>query len=342
MSLSISSVFQSTYSTLRAYAFNHKASLHPERVPGLDSTLEIRHEAGNQVEPAKQAHGPWRQPTLAAQIPLKTKPVVACGDSPNATGLAVAEERSDSAKTLQRIYTSGSARTMEDIALSPNQQWLAACTGRKIELWSIGSTETAPPRLLRVFSGNFENVTSVAFSPDSQWLAAGKADGSAQMWSTQTDAPTFKTFSYLPTLRQVLNRSTPNHVAFSPDGKWLLGCNGNVSIWSTTADRPARSWLPLNNPAKAIAFTPNGQYLAVKNEDCSVKIYSFTATDELEPLYELEKHSQEIESVAFSQEGTWLTSGNQGSTVKFWALAANTDISNVQRTFKEDASAPRI
>lgn len=328
MSLHISSLFQSTYSTLRAYAFNHKAAPHPERASGLGSSLEIRHETGNQVESARRANGPWRQPTLAAQIPLKTEPLASCY-SPHATGLAVAEERSDIAKTLQHIYTSGPSRTVENIAPSPNKPWLAAHFGRKIELWSIDSPETETPRLLRVFSGNFENVTSVALSPDSKWLTAGKADGSAQMWSTQTAAPTFKTFSYVPTHRQALNgSSTTNHVAFSPDGKWLLGCNGNVNIWSTTADKPARSCLPLNDPAHAIAFMPNGR-LAVRSEDCSVRIYRFTGTDEIEPLGELENHSQEVKSVAFLQDGEWLTSGSQGDTVKLWAREANADISNL-------------
>ncbi|BBO60274.1 WD40 repeat domain-containing protein [Mycoavidus sp. B2-EB] len=288
MLLSPLSLLQSAYSTLRTYAFNHNTSpvpeAHSESAPRLDSPFN-----DNPVEHATQAIGSWRQSTPAKlketdfkpiSIPLKTKPSAYCYSLNATSWLAVAEElRPGIAQVLQQhIHTSEPHRTLENIALSPNKQWFAAYSGCKIGLWSIDSDtlKTKTPKLLRMLSA--ENVTSVTFSPDSKWLAAGNANGTAQMWSIQTDVPTLKqTFSYLPTLRQALHGSTMNRVAFSPDGKWLVSCNGNVNTWSTTTDIPAHSRLSLDDSTHAIAFTPNGRYLAVGSENCSVKIYSLAA-----------------------------------------------------------------
>jgi len=353
----ILSAFQSTCSTLYAYAFNHKTHSPPVSNPEPTSFLEppfgTRDTVKNPLGQAPQENDSLQQAAAVKgkeadfkqiTIPLKTKPLV-CSYSANAQHWpAIAEELAGiplhQAKTLQHGPTRGLSRTAQNTAFSPNHPWRATYTGYEIELWSIAPRDTKAPKLLHAFSEGLEKVTSVAFSPDSKWLAAGNTDGSVQMWSMQTDVPVLKqTFSYRPTLRQALSESTINSVTFSPDGKWLLSCNGSVRIWPTSADITVRPFLLLDDRVNAIAFAPNSRYLALGSDECSIKIYRFTAPYHFEPIDELEGHAQEVESIAFSPNGKWLAAYSQNGAAKVWTVEENTDTFRLRHASEGYASS---
>ncbi len=105
------------------------------------------------------------------------------------------------------------------------------------------------------------------------------------------------------------------HVAFAPDGRTLL---------STSEDKTGRLWnvetsttiriMDLGERAHAAAFSPDGQWLALRVGD-GVKILD-AATLRLEHL--LESKTAGIPQVAFSRDSRLVTSGDSMRTLRVW------------------------
>ena len=70
-------------------------------------------------------------------------------------------------------------------------------------------------------------------------------------------------------------------VAYSPDGRWLLGggYDGTLRVWDAGTGRTAASWPPGPGAGKidAVAFAPDGQRVAAAREDDAVTVYPFPA-----------------------------------------------------------------
>jgi len=68
--------------------------------------------------------------------------------------------------------------TGSSFAFSPEGLYLAAASGRSIQLWEIKTGEK-----LRTFSGHSGSVAGIAFSPDGNYLASGSFDKTTRIWS---------------------------------------------------------------------------------------------------------------------------------------------------------------
>jgi WD40 repeat protein len=74
----------------------------------------------------------------------------------------------------------------------------------------------------------------------------------------------------------------------------------------------------LSSPCGAVAWSPDGAYLASGHKDGSVRIWSVSA---MEARRILVGHKGAIKSVAFNQEGTLLASGSADGTIRLWDVA---------------------
>jgi WD40 repeat protein len=169
-----------------------------------------------------------------------------------------------------------------------------------------------------------QSATSVAFSPDGQLLAVARWDGLVELINEQTGRR--------QTLRPAKASSLQTALAFDSAGRrlaygtgslyphratvtglgeafnpvWQVGCWGVATLSLTTSPQLAAS-------THAVAFSPDGAWLASAHADCSVYLWDLGKR-----IIKLEWHIGAVRSLAFSPDGELLATGSADGTVKLW------------------------
>lgn len=189
----------------------------------------------------------------------------------------LAKQRPETAKSegsahkLEVLQTSLPVRN--GLALSANGQFIAAAEGiyrdgeghrTTIEVWNI--TDEHP---MKVFNtGEILGVWNVRFSPDTTMLAVDtqkNAQSGIRVWEVETG-------------RQLLMKSGfeaywTRALAFTPTSDYLASGDeaGNLRVWDISEGESV-IWETYPTGIQALAFSPNGGYLAVALWDATIQI----------------------------------------------------------------------
>ena len=128
-----------------------------------------------------------------------------------------------------------------------------------------------------------------------------------------------------------------NAVAFSPDGKYLASggwsadySNGTTYLWNIATRTPSA---PLTNPGGnnggvyAIAYSPDGQILAVGTQSGTVYLWN-TSTDQVTATL-TKPGTSPVVAVAYSPDGQILAAGDQNGTTYLWNTSTDKPIATV-------------
>jgi WD40 repeat protein len=205
----------------------------------------------------------------------------------------------------------GGGGAVDSVAFSRDGRTLASGgIGGTIRLWSLPQT---------VLTGGTIGFNSVAFSPDGHTLASSGYGGMVRLWGTADPA-------HPRPLGPPLAGGGIGRVAFSPDGHTLAGAGDTtVRLWHV-AD-PAHP-TPLGPPlagggaVDSVAFSPNGQTLAVGLADSTVRLWGVADPAHPQQLGQpLTSGGGAVGSVAFSRDGRMLASGGLYGIVRLWGVA---------------------
>ena len=178
------------------------------------------------------------------------------------------------------------------------------------------SSAVADDQAPREASWQFRNaIVSVAFSPDGKKLALGNQHGTV----TVLEMPSRKWLSSFPAPQWL------EQIAFSPDGRVLVGAGENglkceLVLWETSPKwTPLRPLVLERGPSKPFALSPDGTSVAVQAQDCSIHIYDFSKR---KLVTRLRGHKYACVCLAFSPDGKTLASGGTEDNVRIWDIAS--------------------
>ncbi len=191
---------------------------------------------------------------------------------------------------------------------------------RTIDFWQVGSLKTTA-------SLNHSNsVRAMTFSPDGKTLAY-PGDGAIHFWGLDTEKERLK-------IDLGSGVSVP-HIAFSPDGKVLAAVinyanparppattpspprawdQTDVLLWDTTTGKSAGKLTGHTRIPFAVAFSPDGKFLASAGSDMTVRIWDVATAKTIATL----KH--QARGLAFSPDGKVLATAAWGGDIKLWSL----------------------
>lgn len=202
------------------------------------------------------------------------------------------------------------------VAASPDGTWLAVGgTDHYTQLWNVAEGTVAAS-----LEATKPPIGALAFTPDSKTvLHTSPADGLVWLWTCATGEPQV-------ILIEAADACTLEAVAAHPNGKWVacggidyMGTgerDGAVVVWDVPTKQKRNV---IGTGATALAFDPQGKYLAAAGLDDAVYVWDIGAEgDEPPTVFVFGGHQQNINAVAFDPSGSFLLSGGDDGTVRCW------------------------
>jgi WD40 repeat protein len=228
------------------------------------------------------------------------------------------------------------------VAFSPDGRSLAALDdGCELKLWTLPSrnlgyvarTVACPHNLglLTRFTALI-GVDSVAFSPDGRILVTAGNVGPLKVGKVSPvrlwDTATGHLIATLPV--------KATYAVFSPDGRTLAVTSEglHVQLWDVATHHKIAAFTC--NGAHTLAFSPNGQTVAVDGSGCNGRNRIIDTASEGILLWDVSTHRQigflgtpdggRVSSVTFSPNGNTLAAAEDNNTVRLWDVATHSQI----------------
>ncbi|MCA9622219.1 MAG: hypothetical protein KC731_24515, partial [Myxococcales bacterium] len=189
------------------------------------------------------------------------------------------------------------------IAISRDDTWLAAASGKKVAIYDLESHE-----LRQTLEGPRARVFDVTFDPAGGRVAAASEDGSVTVWSLESGAA----------LHRLEGKGGRAYCAlFTPDGQTLLsaGHDGVIHVWNATTGAPERRLEGHRGPVNRLALSADGKTLVSASDDRTARIWHLPTGQQ---MHRLDAHVDEVWAVAFSPDEKRIATGGKGDILWQW------------------------
>jgi WD40 repeat protein len=226
----------------------------------------------------------------------------------------------NSATGTRQFCFGSTSSPIRAVAISADGQFVAA--GSEDGSIRILPAQGGAPKVLQASAP--VAVRAVAFSPDGKTLAAGGPDSAIQLWNVQMGRKVGELVS-----ASRLTASFPPEVvslSYSLDGHRLAAAYSGMSpmVWNLTPGAEAKHLADLE--ASAVAFSPDGRYLAVGRRDRAIELLDaadYTAARWLTGLEDIPT------SLSFSADGKTLATTDGGSGALVFNVTSGRQVARV-------------
>ncbi|MBC8245677.1 MAG: hypothetical protein H8E20_14955 [Verrucomicrobia bacterium] len=219
--------------------------------------------------------------------------------------LLIEAKRLDPAKLGQ---LPGGYRPVFAIALSPDDQQLAAGHGNVVTVHNVAEKDQPP---LAKLTGHRDAVQSIAWSADGKRLATG-GFRKVLLWNT-ADWSSAGEIADLPGRVSAMTFTADSAALVTASN--AVGQAGEVALWDVAGLAKRRAWQAHDGTVFALALAPGGETLATAGADKRVRFWSLAKGGQ---LMQIEAHTAPVLSLAYKPDGALLASGGADKELKIW------------------------
>jgi WD40 repeat protein len=210
------------------------------------------------------------------------------------------------------VFTFPEGTGIGTVAVSPDGNQIAISTEEHlVQLWdrrtgTVGS----------VLEGHESVVSDILYSPCGRWLLSYDWRDSVLLW----DLHGMKQESHVRAEVEEQGFSKVCHASFSPSGHQIAICyrDNYLCIFDLPSKILVKSKDMTRHSPCTLAYSPDGQQLAIGCEDGSIYLWTINQSDDEEFSAKLSGHQRLISSIAYSPCGQWIASGSNDRTVRLW------------------------
>jgi WD40 repeat protein/tRNA A-37 threonylcarbamoyl transferase component Bud32 len=167
-------------------------------------------------------------------------------------------------------------------------------------------------------------VEALAFSPRGEYLASGSSDGTVCVWDAVGGEALATLEAHSGGVTGLAFEPLPRVGAGGPRPTWRLAstgrgaADGELKLWGPGSGKAvaAKSWS--NGPLTAVAYRPDGKWLATVGHDGSVEAWDAASLNHLRAFTRQTPWTGPWRSVTFSADGRWLAAGSPAGPVRVW------------------------
>lgn len=145
---------------------------------------------------------------------------------------------------------------------------------------------------------------------DGEKLVSGSDDFTLYMWTPQE--------SKTPLIRMTGHQDLVNHIAFSPDGRYIASASFDkkVKLWCGKTGNFITTFVGHVGSVYQVAWSADSTYIVSASKDSTVKLWN--TKDKKKALFTLPGHEDEVYAIDWSPDGTQVASGSKDRTIKIW------------------------
>jgi WD40 repeat protein len=186
----------------------------------------------------------------------------------------------------------------QDVAITKNGKFVAACTQKTIFLWDFENSEVihifgGQPTsffvsanqiftvdqhdpIYRIMEGSMEetgrhkgNINSIAFCPSNNFIASGSDDHTIRIWDINGS-------SFSPKILTG-HKGRVRCVYYSIDGNHLISCGDdrNIFVWEIKTEKPIKKYEGHSNSVTSLAISPDQKYLYSASKDGTIRVWEW-------------------------------------------------------------------